>query len=125
VITSLPTPNWWQATLLGLASFRVYRLIARDTLTEPVRAAITYGDDEAVALADDPEEKLEVVGGDEQPKTWRVYLSTLIRCPWCLGFYVSVAWWLLWAQWPRPTLFAATPWAIAAAVALLAKNLDS
>lgn len=129
-MTSLPSPNWWQFALLALAAFRVYRLIARDTITEPVREAITYRDDREVALGDELADKLkergiEVVGDDRPTKGWRVYLSTLIRCPWCAGFYVSVAWWASWSEWPRPTLFAAVPWAVSAVVAMLAKNLDA
>jgi hypothetical protein len=120
---SLPVPGWLPLVLLALAAFRIYRLIARDTLTEPIREAITYPDAASVALADDA--RLEVVGEDEQPKAWRVYLSTLVRCPWCAGFYVSGAWWAAWVVWPRFTLFVAVPWAISAVVALLAKNLDA
>jgi uncharacterized protein DUF1360 len=121
---TLPVPNWWETTLLSLAAFRVYRLIARDTITEPVRVVLTYRDDESVALADDPADlNLEIPYGEaEQPKTWRVYLSTLIRCPWCMGFYVSVAWWAAWWAWPYASLFVAAPWAISAIVALLAKT---
>jgi hypothetical protein len=125
-VSSIPVPDWWQATLLALAAFRVYRLVARDTLTAPLRAAVTYEDDLTVELGKRPSETgLQVIGDDEQPKTWRTYLSTLIRCPWCLGAYSSAGWWVLWAQWPREALFAATPWAISAVVALLAKNLDA
>lgn len=147
---SLPVPGWWAVILLSLAAFRVYRLIARDTITEPARAAVTYPDDEAITLGETPSEaqavrdecidriaagldiprelldiperrRLRVIGDDEQPKGWRIYLSTLIRCPWCLGFYVSVAWWACWTQWPTPTLFAAAPLTVSAVVAMLAK----
>jgi hypothetical protein len=112
--------------MLALAAFRVYRLIARDTITEPFRAAATYPDRGAVALADDPaDEGLAVVGDAELPKSWRVYISTLIRCPWCAGFYVSAGWWLLWQAWPHWTMAMSAPWAISAVVALLAKNLDA
>lgn len=134
-------PDWWQITMLALAAFRVYRLIARDTLTEPIRDAFTYPDDATVDLGERPSEVksqfprpqmeeigrsgIVVVGEDEQPKSWRVYLSTLVRCPWCAGFYVSAGWWLLWQTWPHWTMVAAAPWAISAIVALLAKNLDA
>lgn len=126
-MTSLPVPGWLALVLLSLAAFRVYRLVARDTITEPVREAVTYPDDATVELGEKPSEVtihkggVVVLGPDEQPKTWRVYLSTLIRCPWCAGFYVSVAWWAAWWAWPRPTLFLAAPWAISAVVAMLAK----
>lgn len=121
------TPDWWQFVLLALAAFRIYRLGARDTITEPLRAALTYEDAASVSLDDDPGEKegLAVIGlDDEIPKSLRVYASTLIRCPWCAGFYVSAAVWGAWEVWPRPTLFLAAPWAVSAAVALVTKNLD-
>jgi hypothetical protein len=123
---SLREPSWWEFVLLGLAAFRVYRLIARDTVTEPIREAISYPDAAAVSL-DDSADRIEVVGEGfpSLPKSWRVYLSTLLRCPWCMGFYVSVAWWIFWLVAPHAALWLATPWAIAAVVALLAKNLDS
>jgi hypothetical protein len=120
------TPDLWQFVLLALAAFRIYRLGARDTITEPVRAAVTYEDDASVSLDDAPDDEgLTVIGlDDDLPMSLRVYASTLIRCPWCAGFYVSAAVWGAWELWPRPTLFLAAPWALSAAVALAAKNLD-
>ena len=47
-----------------------------------------------------------------------------LTCPWCLGFWVSVALWLAWLEWPRATLVAVTPFAISAVVGLVVKNLD-
>lgn len=119
-------PDAWQFVLLALAAYRVYRLIARDTITEPLRAAVSYPDTQAVSLDEQPEDEgLTVIGTDTDiPKSWRVYVATLIRCPWCAGFYVSVGTWLLWDVWPRPVLFLATPWAIAAVLGLVKKNLD-
>lgn len=118
----MKAPDWWQFVLLALAAFRVYRLVARDTITAPIREALTYPDDATAPLGERPSETgLAVVGEDEQPKGWRVYLSTLVRCPWCAGFYVSVAWWAAWLAWPSWTLWAAVPWAISAVLALLSK----
>lgn len=118
-------PDAWAFVLLALAAYRLYRLGAKDTITEPLRAAATYPDDQAVALGDDPADRLEVVGRDaKQPKAWRVYLATLIRCPWCAGFYVSVVVWVAWLLEPRWALWAATPWAISAVVGLVKKTLD-
>lgn len=119
-------PDAWQFVLLALAAYRIYRLIARDTITEPLRAAISYPDEENVSLDDDPKDRILIKGVDyDLPKGWRVYVATLIRCPWCAGFYVSVGTWLLWDIWPRQVLFAATPWAIAAVLGLAKKNLDA
>lgn len=121
---TLPVPSPWAFVLLALAAYRLYRLGSRDTITEPIRAAVAYGDDEAVSLDDEP--RVEVVGVDREiPKGWRVYLSTLVRCPWCAGFYVSVAVWAAWWAAPRWTMFLAAPWALSAVLGLAKKNLDA
>lgn len=117
-------PDWWQFVLLAAAAFRIYRLAARDTITEPLRAAATYPDDEAVTLSADHSERLEVVGDATRAKGWRIYLATLLRCPWCLGAYISAGVWLLWLAAPGWTVCLAVPWAVSAVVALAAKNLD-
>lgn len=124
-------PSATSFALLALAAYRVYRLIAKDTITEPVRDALSYPDDSAVTLSSRPTiyEGHSSLGlsnpiGDDRPKTLRIYVATLLRCPWCMGFYVSVGTWLAWFFFPRFTLVASVPFALSAAVALLTKNLD-
>ena len=116
-------PDAWPFLLLALAAFRLYRLGARDTISEPVRARLSYPDDAAVTL-DSEEPALEVVGDGERSKGWRVYAATLIRCAWCGGFYVSAGVWVAWDQWPSWTLFLATPFALSAVLGLAKKQLD-
>jgi hypothetical protein len=118
-------PDVWTFILLALAAYRLYRLGARDTITEPVRAALTYPDEQALALGDDVDPRLEVVGERDRPKGWRVYLATLIRCPWCAGFYVSVCVWVAWELEPRWSTICAAPWALSAVLGLVRKNLDA
>lgn len=113
-------PGPWAALLLTLAAYRVWRLISRDTITEPVRAALTYPDDSAVTLGHDTE-GITIIGVDDDAKPLRVYLSTMLRCPWCMGFYVSVAAWALWLAWPHAAVVAAVPLAISAVVGLVGK----
>lgn len=62
--------------------------------------------------------------GDPVPDNYREKWGVFITCPWCAGFWISVAWWIAWLITPDWTLWAATPWAISAVVALVAKNLD-
>lgn len=121
-MTHVPGP--WVFLLLSLAAFRLYRLIARDTITEPLRAAVSYPDPYTVTL---DREGITVIGVEETdyPKPLRVYISTLIRCKWCLGFYVSIAVWGLWMLRPHIAEVAATPFAVSAVVALVSKNLDA
>lgn len=120
-------PDWWQFAVLALAAYRIYRLGARDTITEPLRAKVSYPDDQAITLDDSPftTPEIEVVGAaPEFPKGWRIYLATLIRCPWCAGFYVSATVWIAWVIWPLWTLFLAVPWALSCVLGIAKKNLD-
>jgi hypothetical protein len=54
--------------LLTLASYRVWRLIALDTITEPIRARFIF----------------------REGRGWE-WVSTLVTCPWCAGFWISGA----------------------------------
>lgn len=93
----MSVPGWYALILLVLAAFRVWRLLAEDTILEPLRARFVPADSNREAF---------------------------IRCPWCLGFWVSLAWWTAWQAWPDGTLVAAVPFAISAVVGLVAANLD-
>ena len=98
--------------LLGLAAFRVYRLIAEDTILDwPRRYLLRLGSDWQK-------------DGDPVPNNYRAGWAEWLTCPWCAGFWVSVLWWLLWLVFPTFAVFVAVPFAISAFVALVAKNLD-
>ncbi len=86
------TPNWLGLVLLGLAAYRTWRLIAEDTITEPVRQRLVR----------------------------REYVSELVSCPWCLGSWIAAVWWACWYLWPHTTSAVAAPFAIAALVGLVA-----
>lgn len=94
----MTVPSWWEATLLALAAYRVWRLVAVDDLLEPWRGRVL----------------------DRTPTK----LDDFVNCPWCLGAWLSVAWWGVWEAWPHATLVAASPWAIAAAVAIIATRVE-
>lgn len=108
-------PGWWETVLLALAAYRVWRLVALDDITEPLRAFLVGSDD------DDPEDPIgtEVEGG-----YWEA-LDDFIACPFCLGFWTAVAWWGAWEAWPHWTLVAASPWALSAAVAIIATRVEA
>lgn len=59
--------------LLTLASYRVWRLAALDSITEPIRARFIF----------------------REGRGWQ-FLADLIECPWCLGFWISGAASLAW-----------------------------
>ena len=105
----MSVPNWWATILLVGAAFRLTRLIGWDTVTDPLRRKLT-------GLGD-------WVGGDLPPaykRSWDAFL----HCPYCLGWWVSLALWGAWQAWPHGTLVAATPLALSAAVGIVAKQFD-
>lgn len=87
--------------LLTLASYRAWRLVALDTITEPIRSWVIFRDG----------------------PFWE-WFSALITCPWCAGFHISVLFFVLWAIFPTPTLYVAAPLAISTLVGLLGKLDD-
>lgn len=75
----------------ALAAFRITRLIVADDITEPPRARLL----QAIYAAGDREPPADVGVGctwtdavhqDPDPPK----LATLVTCPWCAGFYVSL-----------------------------------
>lgn len=109
-------PHPWEFFLLTLGGFRIVRGIGWDTLTEPLRRRLTgYSDDGAPSISDAERSR--------HGKT-RVYISTLIRCPWCQGFYVAVILFMLWAWQGTLIQVLCVPLALSAAFGLIAKNLD-
>ena len=98
-------PDWWTLALLGLAAFRVFRLLGMDTILDELRLRL-------VGLRGWKE-------GQLTPASYRSRLAEFLICPWCLGFWVALAWWAAWQQWPHGTLVAAAPFAISAVVGIL------
>lgn len=90
-------PNWYALILLALAAFRVFHLLAED------------------AILDRPREWVVARFGEKN----EVYFLT---CAYCLGAYISVAFWLFWVWQPHWSLVAATPFALSAVVALVASR---
>ena len=99
-------PDWWTFLLLALAAYRVWRLLAEDTILEQPRRML-------VRLPRNWHENSPI------PPTYRGTLAEFISCGWCLGFWVSLAWWGLWQQWDAGTLVVATPFAVSAVVGFL------
>lgn len=80
----MSVPDWWEALLLAGAALRTWRLLALDTVIATPRVR---------ALAHAPD--------------WMV---DALLCPWCVGMWVTVAWWAGW--------LAAGSWAVGLAVPL-------
>ncbi len=89
-------PSWLGMSLLALAAYRIWRLLAEDTILEPVRRRMIRGET----------------------------VSELVSCPWCLGSWVAIGWWICWYIWPHQTSIVAGPFAIAALVGALASLIS-
>lgn len=59
--------------LLTLATYRVWRLLALDAITEPIRARFIF----------------------REGPVWQ-WLANMLECPWCAGFWLSGAASLAW-----------------------------
>lgn len=112
-------PSPWISLVLALAAFRVTRLIGWDDLP-PIVAARRWALGESVEVRSRPAGQDDVyVYVYERP-----LLAHFVHCPFCVGFWISLATYLLWLFEPTGTLYGAAPFALSAAVGLLAKNLD-
>lgn len=94
----MSVPDWWEATLLALAAWRVFQLIAEDEILERPRRYVTA--------------KLDA--------KWELF----IECPYCAGFWIALAWFGAWQLWEHGTLVAATPFVLSAGVVAAAKVLS-
>ena len=79
-------PSWYEAALLALAAWRIFQLVSEDDILNRPRRYVT-----------------DRLG----PK-----LDDFIVCPYCAGFYITLAWYVSWQIWPHGTLVAASLFAI-------------
>ena len=108
---SVPSP--WVMILLVGGAFRIWRLLAVDTILERPRRWL-------VRLPRDWNEE-----EDEVPPTYNEKLAEMIECPWCLGAWISLVVWGLWQVDPHLTEVFASLATVSAAVGLVRENLDS
>ena len=85
-------PSPYEAVLLALAAWRVWHLIALDDITDRPRRYITDGRDK---------------------------LLDFIECPFCMGFWISLAWATAFAVDDDVTVWVALPFALNAGVVLV------
>lgn len=102
---SIPSP--WAFALLTLAAFRTWRLLAIDTfpLVEKLRNRVIWK-------------------GPIGDQRIRFSLAEFLKCPYCLGAWVTLGWWGAWLAWPQGTVVAAVPFALSAAIGTWATRLD-
>lgn len=134
---SHPAP--YALVLLVLAAWRVYRLVAVDEITARIRGWATLPDDDYEAWSDvirdaefDGADPWQPDGfdldGTHYPRPWfssrRYHVAKFARCPWCMGWWISVVVWVAWLAAGDVTLYLATPFALSAGVGLVQRNLD-
>lgn len=98
-------PDWYEAILLALAAWRVFHLLGYDDILDRPRNWL--------------------VGAKASGKWEREKLGEFLECPFCLGFWVALVWWVAWLIFPTETLIVAVPWAIAAGVVGAQRALSS
>lgn len=110
-------PSWWQFAIIALGAYRLTRLLGWDDWP-PIYKAREWLLGEKWFYPSQTNVHPPRVAYD------RPLLAKLFHCPFCLGWWVSLACWGSWLAFPHFTVIALTPWALSGAVGLLAKNLD-
>jgi hypothetical protein len=109
-------PPVWVAVWLVLGAYRLTRLAGWDDfpLALRVRAWLTGANrnGRGVELYDN--------GVSYERPNVRKFLF----CPFCVGFWISLAVYICWLEEPRWTLYGLAPFALSAGVGLVSKNLD-
>lgn len=108
-------PSPWIALVLALGAYRLTRLVGWDDFPLALRLrAWATGEKQS---------RGPHVHGDHYTYR-RPTVQKLLTCPFCAGFWISCLVYVAWLEVPTETLYGLAPLAIAAAVGLIAKNLD-
>jgi hypothetical protein len=117
-------PTDLTALVLVLAAYRIVRLIGWDDFP-PIQRFRDWVTGARFVATSGPNAGYT----QEQPAHAWVYqrplLAHFLGCAFCVGAWISAAVYVCWLEWPRPTLYGAAPFALSAAVGLIAKNLDA
>jgi len=97
------------ALILVLGAYRLWMLIAKDSITQSWRVRLLGYDD---------------TGARNRWPHPRKRLAEFVHCPWCLGFWLSLLVAAAYYEWPHATRIVLAPFAISAAVALISVCFD-
>lgn len=109
-------PSAWIGVVLALAVYRLTRLAGWDDFPLALRLR-------ARATGQNARGRGRDLYGDGVFYS-RPTVRKFLFCPFCVGFWISLAVYVAWLEQPRWTLYALAPFALSAAVGLTAKNLD-
>lgn len=107
----MDVPSPWIALILVMGCYRIWRLLAEDTVLDVPRKWL-------VRLPRKWEE------GDPLPEEYRLKLAIFLSCPWCFGWWIVLSVWGLWLLSHHWTAVFMTPWAISAGVGITRHKLD-
>jgi len=110
-MVTLPELSFGIFLLVSLASYRITRFIVFDSL---IGADLGSGSRFSIWLTQ------FAYNSDGTDRSWaRGKIGDLLNCPWCTGFWVSVAVTAWWVFLPAGALWFLVPWAVAGTQGLL------
>lgn len=101
--------NGFALVVLVLGAYRLWMLLAKDTITQAWRTRLLGYDD---------------TGARNRWPHPHKRLAELVHCPWCLGFWISLACVVAYRVWPNATTWVLLPFAVSASVALISVCFD-
>lgn len=107
----MTVPNWYELLLLSLAAWRVWHLLAQDTILNRPRRYMLRLDPEWTTV------------GDYEGDGYRLEWAKFLTCPYCAGFWIGALWWMAFECDQHWALVVATPFAISAGVVAAHKLL--
>ncbi len=106
-------PDWYAVSLLALAGWRIFHLLAHDDILDAPRRRV-------LRLAKTWKQEGDATGENYREK-WALFLT----CPYCAGFWIGLVWWGAWQIWPHGTLVAASVFTINAGLIAAQRALSS
>lgn len=108
----------WPLLIIALAIYSITRLITVDSIADRPRdwlhARFPYeGQNIKIGTAWPGRDRCTfIVTGDHRYVTEGSWLGELVKCPWCMGFWVALAVFGAFCFWPVATTFVLVPMAL-------------
>lgn len=124
-------PSPWIAVVLALAAYRWTRLAGWDDFP-PIYKLRAWAIGETWIPKFPPAPDPDLPGKQPssevpmlRPAYSRPLLAHLVHCPFCVGWWISLATYSAWLLWPHATMYVAAPFALSGVVGLVSKNWDA